>query len=145
MLKCAAPRSCIRTPIEEGRHGSDKWSRRPRQERLHKLMYRYQICVALDERFGPNDVSLDVRTDQQHPLLKHEMRIATSPNGNAVLVLTFTAVDLWAAILTGMALVRQSGYVPVAIQARAMTRRFRTERLVQTAHGNERQPGEFDD
>jgi hypothetical protein len=55
MLKCAAGPSGI--PIEEGRHGNDKWSR-PRQERLHKLMHRYQICVALDERFGPNDVSL---------------------------------------------------------------------------------------
>jgi hypothetical protein len=38
-----------------------------------------------------------------------------------VLVLTFTAVDLWAAILTGMALVRQSAYVPVAVQASATT------------------------
>ena len=86
-------------------------------------MHRYQICVALDERFGPNDVSLDVRTDQQHPLLKHEMQIVTSTHGRAVLILTFTAVDLWTAILTGMALVRQSGYVPVAVQARATTRR----------------------
>ena len=86
-------------------------------------MHRYQICVALDERFGPNDVSLDVRTDQQHPLLKHEMQITTSSHGRAVLMLTFTAVDLWSAILTGMALVRQSGYVPVAVQARATTRR----------------------
>ena len=80
-------------------------------------MYRYQICVALDERFGPNDVSLDVHTDQQHPLLNHEMQIATNTHGRAVLILTFTAVDLWTAILTGMALVRQSGYVPVAVQA----------------------------
>ena len=80
-------------------------------------MHRYQICVALDERFGPDDLSVDVRTDQQHPLLKHEMQIATSPQGRAVLILTFTAVDLWTAILTGMALVRQSGYVPVAVQA----------------------------
>jgi hypothetical protein len=57
-------------------------------------MDRYQICVALDERFGPSDVSLDVHTDQQHPLQKHEVQIATSPRGRAVLVLTFTAVDL---------------------------------------------------
>ena len=108
-------------------------------------MHRYQICVALDERFGPNDVSLDVRTNQQHPLLNHEMQIATSTHGRAVLTLTFTAVDLWTAILTGMALVRQSGYVPVAVQARATTRRSRLERLAQTAHVNNRQPGEFDD
>ncbi len=108
-------------------------------------MHRYQICVALDERFVPNDVSLDVRTDQQHPLLEHEMQIVTSTHGRAVLILTFTAVDLWTAILTGMALVRQSGYVPVAVQARATTRRSRTERLAQTAHVNDRQPGEFDD
>jgi hypothetical protein len=80
-------------------------------------MGSYQICVALDDRFGPVDVSLDVRTDQQHPFLKHEMQIATSPHGRAVLILTFTAVDLWTAILTGMALIRQSGYVPVAVQA----------------------------
>lgn len=85
------------------------------------MMRRYQICVALDERFGPNDVSFDVGTDQQHPLLKQEMQIATSTHGRAVLILTFTAVDLWTAILTGMALVRQSGYVPVAVQARATT------------------------
>jgi hypothetical protein len=102
MLKCAATTAAFAHQIEKG---------------LHKLMDRYQICVALDERFEPNDVRLDVRTDQQHPLLKHEMRIATSSNGCAVLVLTFTAVDLWAAILTGMAVVRQSGYVPVAVQA----------------------------
>jgi hypothetical protein len=108
-------------------------------------MHRYQICVALDERFGPNDVSLDVRTDQQHPFLKHKMQIATSAHGRAVLILTFTAVDLWTAILTSMALVRQSGYVPVAVQARATTRRSRTERLAQPVHVNDRQLGEFDD
>ena len=107
-------------------------------------MHRYQICVALDERFGPNDISRAVRTDQQHPLLKHEMQIVTSTHDHAVLILTFTAVDLWTAILTGMALVRQSGYVPVAVQARATTRRSRTERVAQTAHVNDRQPGEFD-
>ena len=107
-------------------------------------MDRYQICVALDERFEPDKVSDDVCTDQQHPLQEHEVQIATNPNGRAVLILTFTAVDLWTAVLTGMALVRQSGYVPVAVQARATTRRFRTE-LAQTAHVNDRQPGEFDD
>jgi hypothetical protein len=42
-----------------------------------------------------------------------------STHGRAVLILTFTAVDLWTAILTGMTLIRQSGYVPVAVQARA--------------------------
>jgi hypothetical protein len=74
-------------------------------------MYSYQICVALDERFGPNDVSVDLRTNQRHPLHKHDLHIAAS-HGHAVLVLTFAAVDLWTAILTSMALVRQSGYVP---------------------------------
>jgi hypothetical protein len=94
---------------------------------------------------GPMTSGLDVRIDQQHPLLKHEVQIVTSTHDRAVLILTFTAVDLWTAILTGMALVRQSGYVPVAVQARATTRRSRTERLAQTAHVNDRQPGEFDD
>lgn len=88
-------------------------------------MDRYQICVALDERFGPNEVSDDVCTDQQHPLQEHEVQIATNPQGRAVLILTFTAVDLWTAVLTGMALVRQSGYVPTAIQASATTGRYR--------------------
>jgi hypothetical protein len=107
-------------------------------------MHRYRICVVLDERFGPDDVSVDVRTDQQHPLLKHEMQIATSTRGRTVVILTFTAFDLWTAILTGMALVRQSGYVPVAVQASATSRRSRTERLPQAAHVNNRQSGEFD-
>ena len=82
-------------------------------------MDRYQICVALDDRFAPNDVSIDVRTDQQHPLYRHEVQIATSVHGRAVLILTFAAADLWTAILTSMALVRQSGYVPIAVQASA--------------------------
>jgi hypothetical protein len=104
-------------------------------------MHSYQIRVALDERFGPDDLSADVRTDQQNPLLKHEMQIATNPQGRAVLILTFTAVDLWTAILTGMALVRQSGYVPVAVQARTANGSC-TERL---ARINDRQAGRFDD
>jgi hypothetical protein len=64
---------------------------------------------------------LDVGSDQQHPLLKHEVQIATNAQGRAVLLLTFAAVDVWTAILTSMALVRQSGYVPIAIQASAAT------------------------
>jgi hypothetical protein len=107
-------------------------------------MGRYQICVALDERFGPNDVSVDLLTDQQHPLHKHEVQIATNPHGRAVLVLIFTAVDLWTAILTGMALVRQSGYLPIAVQASAATGRSRMERLARTARVNDRQTGAFD-
>ena len=70
-------------------------------------MDRYQIRVALDERFEPNDVRVDVHTDEQHPFLNHEVLIATNRHGRAVLVLTLTAVDLWTAILTSMALVRQ--------------------------------------
>ena len=108
-------------------------------------MDRYQICVALDERFGPNDVTVDVRTDQQHPLQKHQVQIATGPHGRAVLVLTFTAVDLWTAILTSMALVRQSGYIPIAVQASAVTGQSRTEPLAGMARVNDRQTGGFDD
>jgi hypothetical protein len=114
-------------------------------ERLYEPMGRYQICVALDERFGPNDVSLDVRTDRQHPLHKHEVQIATNPHGRAVLVLTTTAVDLWTAILTSMALVRQSGYLPIAVQASAAAGRSGTERLARTAPVNDRRTGGFDD
>ncbi len=86
-------------------------------------MDSYEVCVALDERFEPSDVSLDVGTDHQHPLLKHEVQITTSSHGRAVLVLTFTAVDVWTAILASMALVRQSGYVPIEVQASATTTR----------------------
>jgi hypothetical protein len=100
-------------------------------------MDRYQICVALDERFELDEVSDDVCTDQQHPLQEHEVQIATNPNGRAVLILTFSAVDLWTAVLTGMALVRQSGYVPTAIQASATTGRSGAERLAQTALVND--------
>jgi hypothetical protein len=107
-------------------------------------MHSYQIRVALDECFGPDDLNIDLRTNRQHPLHKHQVHIAVSPHGRAVLILNFTAVDLWTAILTGMALVRQSGYVPVAVQARATTRRSRTERLARAARVNDRQPGGFD-
>jgi hypothetical protein len=72
-------------------------------------MHRYQIRVELDERFEPDDVRLDLRTNELHPLHKHDLHIAVSNCGGAVLGLSFTAVDLWSAILTTMALVRQSG------------------------------------
>ncbi len=73
------------------------------------------------------------------------MQIATSAHGRAVLVLTFTAVDLWTATLTSMALVRQSGYIPIAVQASATSGRSRTEQLAATARVNDRQTGGCDD
>ena len=44
-------------------------------------MYSYQICVALDERLGLNDVSVDLRTNQQHPLHEHDVH---TPRSRAV-------------------------------------------------------------
>jgi hypothetical protein len=82
-------------------------------------MRTYQIRVELDERFEPDDVRLDLRTNKLHPLHKHDLDIAVSHCGSAVLALTFTAVDLWSAILGTMALVRHCGYVPAAVQAAA--------------------------
>jgi hypothetical protein len=84
-------------------------------------MRTYQIRVELDERFEPDDVRLDLRTNKLHPLHKHDLDIAVSHYGSAVLALTFTAVDLWSAILGTMALVRHCGYVPAAVQAAATT------------------------
>jgi hypothetical protein len=87
-------------------------------------MRRYQIRVELDERFEPDDVRLDLRTNKLHPLHKHDLHIAVNHCGSAVLALSFTAVDLWSAILTTMALVRQSGYVPTAVEAHGMNGLF---------------------
>jgi hypothetical protein len=87
-------------------------------------MRRYQIRVELDERFEPDDVRLDLRTNKLHPFHDHDLHIAVSNCGEAVLGLNFPAVDLWSAILTTMALVRQSGYVPTAVEAAAATGPF---------------------
>jgi hypothetical protein len=92
-------------------------------------MRRYQIRVELDERFEPDDVRLDLRTNKLHPLHDHDLHIAVSHCGGAVLGLSFTAVDLWSAILTTMALVRQSGYVPTAVEAAATTGLFHPDDL----------------
>ena len=83
-------------------------------------MRRYEIKVELDERFEPDDVRLDLRTNRLHPLHKHDLYITISPCGGAVLALNLTAADLWSAILTTMALVRHSGYVPSAVEASPM-------------------------
>ena len=87
-------------------------------------MREYQIRIELDERFEPDDVRLDLRTNRLHPLHKHDVHIAVSHCGGAVLGLSFTAVDLWSAILATMALLRQSGYVPTSVEARGMTELF---------------------
>jgi hypothetical protein len=39
-----------------------------------------------------------------HPLHKHDLHLAVSPCGGAVLALTLTAVDLWSALLTAISL-----------------------------------------
>jgi hypothetical protein len=90
-------------------------------------MRTYQIRVELDERFEPDDVRLDLRTNKLHPLHEHDLHIAMNNGGSAVLALTFTAVDLWSAILTTMALVRHCGYVPTAVEAVAGTGLFRPD------------------
>jgi len=77
-------------------------------------MRRYQIRVELDERFEPEDVRLDLRTNELHPLHKHDPYIAVSHCGGAMFTFNLTAVDLWTAILATMALVRHCGYVPTA-------------------------------
>jgi hypothetical protein len=87
-------------------------------------MRRYQIQAELDERFEPADVRLDLQTNGLHPLHEHDVHIALSHCGSAVLGLSFTAVDLWSAILTTMSLLRQGGYVPTAVEARGMTELF---------------------
>ena len=87
-------------------------------------MPKYQIRVELDERFEPEDVRLDLRTNELHPLHKHDPYIAVSHCGGAMLTLNLTAIDLWTAILTTMAIVRHCGYVPTAIEAAAATGLF---------------------
>lgn len=85
-------------------------------------MRGYQIRVELDERFEPDDVRLDLRTNNLHPLHKHDLHITVSHCGGAVLTLNLTAGDLWSAILTTMALVHHCGYVPTAVEAAAANR-----------------------
>jgi hypothetical protein len=67
-------------------------------------MRKYGIRVELDERFDPDDVRLDLQTNRLHPLDKHDLHLAVSPCGGAVLALTLTAVDLWSALLTAISL-----------------------------------------
>jgi hypothetical protein len=50
---------------------------------------------------------------------KHDPYIAVSHCGGAMLTFNLTAVDLWTAILTTMALVRHCRYVPTAVEAAA--------------------------
>jgi hypothetical protein len=80
-------------------------------------MRRYQIRVELDKLFEPDDVRVDLGTNKLHPLHKHDLHLAVSDGGGALLTLNLAAVDLWSAILTTMALLRYCGYVPTAVEA----------------------------
>jgi hypothetical protein len=95
-------------------------------------MDRYQIFVALDERFGLNEVS-DSSTRSKSTTCRSPQIPTAAPCSFSL----FTTVDLWTAVLTSMVLVRQSGYVPTAIQASATTGRSGAERLAQTALVND--------
>ena len=88
-------------------------------------MGTYQVRVALDELFGPDDLELDLRTDRRHPLYEHDVRIAATPGGGVSVTLSLTASDLWAAVLGAMGLIRHIGYVPTALDAAAVSPRAR--------------------
>ena len=82
-------------------------------------MHSYHVRIELDALFGPEDVALDLQTNPLHPLHAQPLQIIPTAASGIALALTIAAADLWTAILTAMALLRQSGYIPASVHATA--------------------------
>lgn len=79
-------------------------------------MTTFMISIEFDELSDVADLRHDLE-DGAHPFHSYDAQVGTGPAGNAALVVSIDAVDLWTAILIAMSLVHQSGHHPASVRA----------------------------
>jgi hypothetical protein len=75
----------------------------------------YEVRAKFDQFVLRDDFVADLAGNSRHRLLEFQPQVTINTKGQVELHLTVPGPDVWASLLTAMAVIRQSGYAPIAV------------------------------
>ena len=75
----------------------------------------YEVRAKFDPFVLRDDFVADLAGNPGHRLLEFRPHVTIDPKGQVELQLPIPGPDVWASLLTAMAVIRQSGYAPIAV------------------------------
>jgi hypothetical protein len=75
----------------------------------------YEVRAKFDQFVIRDDFVADLAGNSGHRLLEFQPQVTINTKGQLELHLTVPGRDVWTSLLTAMAVIRQSGYVPIAV------------------------------
>jgi hypothetical protein len=75
----------------------------------------YQVRAEFDHLVIRDDFVADMAGNASHRLLEFQPQVTINTKGQLELHLTVPGPDVWTSLLTAMAVIRQSGYAPIAV------------------------------
>ena len=75
----------------------------------------YEVRAEFDQFVIRDDFVADLAGNTRHRLLEFQPQVAINTKGQLELHLTVPGPDVWTSLLTAMAVIRQSGYAPIAV------------------------------
>jgi hypothetical protein len=77
--------------------------------------YGYEVQAKFDQLVIRDDFVADLAGNSGHRLLEFQPQVTINTKGQLELHLTVPGPDVWTSLLTAMAVIRQSGYAPIAV------------------------------
>ncbi|MFL6044577.1 MAG: hypothetical protein ACJ72M_05605 [Propionibacteriaceae bacterium] len=75
----------------------------------------YEVRAKFDQFVLRGDLVADLAGNSSHRLLEFQPEVTINTKGQVELHLTVPGSDVWTSLLTAMAVIRQSGYAPIAV------------------------------
>ena len=75
----------------------------------------YEVRAEFDQFVLRGDLVADLAGNSSHRLLEFQPEVTINTKGQVELHLTVPGPDVWTSLLTAMAVIRQSGYAPIAV------------------------------
>jgi hypothetical protein len=75
----------------------------------------YEVRATFDHLVIRDDFIADLAGNTSHRLLEFQPQATINTKGQVELHLTVPGPDAWTSLLTAMAVIRQSGYAPIAV------------------------------
>ena len=75
----------------------------------------YEVRAKFDHLVIRDDFVADIAGNPGHRLLEFQPQVTINTEGQLELHLTVPGPDVWTSLLTAMAVIRQSGYAPIAV------------------------------
>ena len=75
----------------------------------------YEVRAKFDQFVICDDFVADFAGNPGHRLLEFQPHVTINTRGQVELHLTVPGPDVWTSLLTAMAVIRQSGYAPIAV------------------------------